>query len=71
MVFFTQEPILRGGKGLGGSSNTNFLIHSRGHPKDFEAWALAVDDSSWGYESLLPFFKRHEDYHGAWLSEFW
>ncbi|XP_035710955.1 oxygen-dependent choline dehydrogenase 1 isoform X2 [Folsomia candida] len=54
------------GKGLGGTSNINFLIQSRGHPKDFDNWANLTGDTSWSYENLLPYFRMSEDYHGPW-----
>lgn len=57
-----QQSLLSQGKSLGGTSNINFLMHSRGNPKDFDVWAEIAGDSQWTYENLLPFFKKHEDY---------
>jgi choline dehydrogenase len=54
------------GKGLGGTANLNFLIQSRGAPKDFDRWAEYLNDSSWSYESVLPYFKKTENYEGRW-----
>ncbi|CAG7824981.1 unnamed protein product [Allacma fusca] len=54
------------GKALGGSSNLNFMIYIRGHPKDFDHWANVTGDPKWEYENVLPFFKKSEDYHGDW-----
>ncbi|XP_021948924.1 glucose dehydrogenase [FAD, quinone] [Folsomia candida] len=54
------------GKALGGSSNLNFLIYMRGHPEDFKQWARITGDPRWGYESVLEFFKKSEDYVGQW-----
>lgn len=31
------------------------------HPRDYDEWA-ALGNPGWGYEDVLPFFKRHEDY---------
>jgi choline dehydrogenase len=59
------------GKVLGGSSSINAMAFLRGHRAGYDAW---VQDGAagWGYEDLLPFFKRSErapgrdpDYRGA------
>ncbi|CAG7818306.1 unnamed protein product [Allacma fusca] len=52
------------GKALGGTSNTNFLIYLRGHPKDFDVWANITGDPSWSYDGVLPHFKSIESYEG-------
>jgi choline dehydrogenase len=59
------------GKVLGGSSCLNGMIYIRGHRSDYDAWAAGGCDG-WGYEDVLPLFKRSEDfsrgeseYHGA------
>lgn len=59
------------GKTLGGSSSSNAMIYTRGHRSDYDHWA-ALGNRGWGYEELLPVFKRsqhHEpganDYHGS------
>ncbi|ODN03058.1 Glucose dehydrogenase [FAD, quinone] [Orchesella cincta] len=57
-----RQSLLSQGKSLGGTSNINFLMHSRGNPKDFDNMAEVVDDPAWNYDNLLPFFKKHEDY---------
>ncbi|CAL8070241.1 unnamed protein product [Orchesella dallaii] len=49
-----------------GTSNLNFLIQSRGNPKDFDNWANITGDPSWSYENLLPYFRKTEDFHGIW-----
>jgi choline dehydrogenase len=59
------------GKVLGGSSSINGLVYVRGNPLDFERWQ-AEGASGWGYQDVLPYFKRAErraeggdDYRGA------
>jgi choline dehydrogenase len=59
------------GRVLGGSSALNGMIYIRGHRSDFDTWAYLGNDG-WGYEDVLPLFKRSEDfdrgpsdYHGA------
>ena len=49
------------GKVLGGSSSINGMLHLRGHPSDFDAWAARGNDG-WSYEDVLPYFKRSETY---------
>jgi len=47
------------GKVLGGSSSINGMSFIRGHPSDYDEWA-ASGAAGWGYQDLLPFFKRSE-----------
>jgi choline dehydrogenase-like flavoprotein len=47
------------GKVLGGSSSVNAMIYMRGHRADYDGWA-AAGNPGWGYEEVLPFFKRAE-----------
>lgn len=49
------------GRLLGGSSSINGTVHFRGHPKDFDDWAQ-LGCTGWDYESVLPAFKRSEDF---------
>jgi choline dehydrogenase len=51
-------PIKRG-KVIGGSSAINGLIHTRGHPADFDGWAKA-GAAGWSYADVLPYFRRVE-----------
>jgi choline dehydrogenase len=58
------EPELNGrqvytprGKVLGGSSSINGLVYIRGQREDFDAWGIP----GWGFDELLPYFKRSED----------
>jgi choline dehydrogenase len=47
------------GKVLGGSSAINGMIYIRGHKDDYDAWAKA-GCTGWGYDDVLPYFKRAE-----------
>lgn len=56
-------PIPRG-RVLGGSSSINAMLWYRGHPSDYDGWA-AAGATGWDFASVLPFFKRAEDWHGG------
>jgi choline dehydrogenase len=51
------------GRGLGGSSAVNAMAFVRGRPADYDAWA-ANGCSGWNWESVLPCFKRMEEFVG-------
>ena len=59
------------GKMLGGCSSNNAMVYIRGNAADYDSWRDA-GCSGWGYDDLLPYFKRSEDnergaseYHGV------
>ena len=49
------------GKVLGGSSALNGMIYVRGHRSDYDTWAY-LGNAGWGYDEVLPLFKRSEDF---------
>lgn len=49
------------GKVLGGSSSINGMEYCRGEPASYDAWA-ASGNEGWGYQDVLPYFKRAERY---------
>ncbi len=52
------------GKVIGGSSSINGMVFVRGNPGDFNHWA-ARGATGWGYDDVLPYFKRMEHWHGG------
>lgn len=49
------------GKVIGGSGSLNGMIYKRGHPWDWDHWEELGNDG-WGYDQMLPFFKKAEHY---------
>jgi len=41
------------------------MAFMRGHPVDFDSWAMITGDRSWSYAEVLPFFRRFEEFVGA------
>ena len=52
---FTQAKV------LGGGSTINAQIYTRGHAKDYDAWASEEGCEGWSYPEVLAYFKRAED----------
>jgi len=49
------------GKLLGGSSMLNYMLYVRGHKGDYDEWeALGLE--GWGWEDVLPYFKKSENF---------
>jgi choline dehydrogenase len=64
------EPGLQGrrialprGIGTGGSTNVNGQCYNRGQREDFDEWR-DLGCEGWGYDDLLPYFKKLETYEG-------
>ncbi|MFT5508507.1 MAG: choline dehydrogenase [Hyphomicrobiaceae bacterium] len=47
------------GKVVGGSSSINGMVYNRGQRADFDTWAQ-MGNRGWGFDELLPYFKRSE-----------
>ncbi|PZR96133.1 MAG: choline dehydrogenase [Stutzerimonas stutzeri] len=48
------------GKLLGGTGSINGMVYMRGRPEDYDQWR-ELGNIGWGYDDVLPFFKRSED----------
>jgi choline dehydrogenase len=60
------------GKVLGGGSAVNGMIYIRGQKEDYDGWAQDLGCTDWGYDQVLPYFKKAEkndalsgEYHGT------
>ena len=70
--FKTEPQALLGGKSIywprgrltGGSSSINGMIYVRGEPREFDHWR-GLGNTGWGYDDLLPYFKRMESFAGG------
>ena len=51
------------GRGWGGSSSINAMVYTRGHAWDYDHWSQ-LGNAGWSYESVLPYFRRAEDFSG-------
>lgn len=58
---FGQELYMPRGRVLGGSGNVNGLAWVRGEPEEFDRWRDS-GCKGWGFEDVLPYFKKLEDY---------
>jgi len=52
------------GRVVGGSSSLNGMLYVRGHASDYDNWAYQ-GNPGWDYESVLPYFKKSEDFEGG------
>jgi choline dehydrogenase-like flavoprotein len=57
------------GKVLGGSSSINAMCYIRGQRNDYDHWA-AEGNAGWGWDDVLPYFKRSETNERAAHGEF-
>ena len=52
------------GKGLGGGSSINVMVWARGHRSDWDYFAAESGDPAWGYNSVLDYYRRIENWQG-------
>jgi choline dehydrogenase len=60
-----RAPVQLMGKVMGGGSSVNTMVWARGHKADFDSWAEATGDASWGYENALRLYRKAEDWQGT------
>ncbi|MDK8758129.1 choline dehydrogenase [Corynebacterium sp. MSK151] len=53
------------GKVVGGSSSINGQIYQRGNPMDYDKWGDTKGLENWGWNHVLPYFKRMENALGS------
>ncbi|WP_405987574.1 GMC family oxidoreductase [Streptomyces sp. NBC_00872] len=58
-----RSSILSRGKALGGSTDMNGMVFVRGHRSGYDVWP-GEGAAGWGFDDLLPFFKRCENAAG-------
>lgn len=52
------------GKVLGGTSSINGMVYVRGNKADYDGWR-ASGCEGWGWDDVLPYFKKSEDFEGG------
>ncbi|KIJ34490.1 GMC oxidoreductase [Sphaerobolus stellatus SS14] len=57
-----KEVIWRRGKGLGGSSNMNFMMWSRPGKDEIDAWEK-LGNKGWNHENFIPYIRKAENFH--------
>lgn len=55
-----RSMLIAQGKVLGGGSSVNGMIYIRGQRQDYDDWKEKWGCDGWGYEDLLPYFRRAE-----------
>ncbi|KZV99656.1 alcohol oxidase [Exidia glandulosa HHB12029] len=71
--FYVGEPsetqlgnsaIIPAGACVGGGSAINWMVYTRGSMSDYDDWKNKYANPGWGFDDLLPLFKKSEAYFG-------
>ncbi|KZV84973.1 alcohol oxidase [Exidia glandulosa HHB12029] len=54
--------IVDAGRCVGGGTSINYMMYTRGAASDYDDWEVKYGNPGWGFNSLLPFFKKFETY---------
>ena len=54
------------GSAMGGGTSVNGFQFYKGSREDFDRWS-DLGNVGWDYDSVLPFYKKSEDYKGSVL----
>ena len=57
-----QRSCWTSGKVLGGSSSINTMVYTRGNKEDYNRWLTVHGAEGWGWQDVLPYFKKSEDF---------
>ncbi|KAK4301658.1 hypothetical protein Pmani_026216 [Petrolisthes manimaculis] len=61
--FQNRQAVIPHARVIGGGSTTNGMVYVRGNRRDYDGWA-SLGNEGWDYASVLPYFKKAEDYKG-------
>jgi len=50
------------GRVLGGTSAINLMVYARGNKQDYNRWESVYGAKGWGWDDVLPYFKKSEDF---------
>jgi choline dehydrogenase-like flavoprotein len=53
-LWYTQAKV------IGGGSTINAQLYNRGNKRDFDRWRDVAGATGWGYEDVLPYFRKSE-----------
>jgi choline dehydrogenase len=58
------------GRVMGGCSSINGMVYMRGQHQDYDDWGALPGCEGWTYETMLPYFKKSENYDAGEANEY-